>query len=593
MKKCEFDNSARHRTRTGLKADFTKLGSTFAKGDIAMSVLSRYLPRVDFDSEADFLQNFRLNVPENFNFVRDVVLHYAQHEPERRALVWCDDRGGELILTFADLARRAHQTARAFARLGVGPGDAVLLCLKGRWHFWTCLVALELLGAVGVPATHMLQTGDLVYRFRRLKFKAILAARERGLMNNIRAALVQEGLDLPCLSVDGPENDWPDFNEAAAREADAPLDDPPAARPDDTVLLYFTSGTTGMPKMVPHDRRYPLAHILTARYWHNCQDGGLHYTVADTGWAKCVWGKIYGQWLCGSAVFAYDYDAFDARRMIDRMRHYGVTSFCAPATIYRLMVKDGFDHLDFTALKHCCVAGEPLNPEIFRMWLERTGMELYEGFGQTESILQVATWIYTKPNPGSMGKPAPFYDVALLDSRDQPCDAGGVGEIALRAPEPGAFERPPGLFVGYRDDAEVTASTWHDGYYRTGDLAWRDEDGYYWFVGRSDDLIKSSGYKIGPFEVENALLSHPAVLECAVTGVPDPVRGQAVKATVVLTAGYRDRDEAGREALKKELQTHVKSFTEPYKYPRLVDFVDQLPKTPSGKIRRTALRGEK
>jgi acetyl-CoA synthetase len=360
------------------------------------------------------------------------------------------------------------------------------------------------------------------------------------------------------------------------------------------MLLYFTSGTTGFPKMIQFDHVYPLAHITTARYWLQNYDGGLHYTVADTGWAKCAWGKIYGQWLCGAPVFAYDYDSFDARAMLEKVSRHRVNTFCAPPTVYRMLIKENLDGYDLSHLRHCLTAGEPLNPEVYDRWLEKTGLKLREAYGQTESVVSVATTPWMDPKPGSMGKPLPIYDIRLLMADGSFCERGETGEIVIRADR----DRPPaGLFRGYRDDDDLTNSVWYDGWYHTGDLAWMDEDGFLWFVGRADDLIKTSGYRVGPFEVESAVMRHPAVLECAITGVPDPVRGQVIKATIVLTKNHRPPEGASpkevaehNERLTHEIQEHVKRVTEPYKYPRVVEFVLELPKTISGKIRRVQIR---
>jgi acetyl-CoA synthetase len=349
----------------------------------------------------------------------------------------------------------------------------------------------------------------------------------------------------------------------------------------DTLLIYFSSGTTGLPKMVSHDYTYPMGHIITAKYWQNVGEGGLHYTVADTGWAKAMWGQIYGQWIAGSGVFVYDYERFDAAQMLEKASKHGVTTFCAPPTIYRFLIKEDLTQYDFSTLKYAVTAGEPLNPEVYNKFLEFTGLRIMEGFGQTECVVCIANFPWMKPRPGSMGKPSPLYDIVLLNADEKICDVGEEGEITIKT----ADSKPPGLFRGYYKEKEKTASAWHDGYYHTGDTAWMDEDGYLWFVGRNDDIIKSSGYRIGPFEVESAVISHPAVLECAITGVPHPTRGQVIKATVVLTKGNKPSEE-----LKKEIQNHVKSVTAPYKYPRVVEFVEELPKTISGKIRRIEIR---
>ncbi len=566
-----------------------------------MSLLQRYCPQTEFADTEDFLSNFRLNIPDDFNFAHDVVDWYADNEPERLALVWCNDHRDELILNFRELRRRANQTANFFKSRGIKKGDSVMLCLKGRWQFWTCLIALHKLGAIGVPATHMLQTSNIVYRLQKLTFKMVLAAHEATLMENIKAAIEETGQKVDTCSVDGPVEGWEDFNTLVAAMPET-FERPAKNSPEATslrefILLYFTSGTTGYPKMIQFDHAYPLAHITTAKFWQQNTDGGLHYTVADTGWAKCAWGKIYGQWLCGAAVFAYDYDAFHAAEMMKMISKYKATTFCAPPTIYRMMIKEDLGGHDLSTLQHCVVAGEPLNPEVYNRWLEKTGHRLFEAYGQTESVVSVATTRWMDPKPGSMGKPMPIYEVKLMSTADGSiCEKGETGEIVIRADRDNP---PPGLFRGYRDDEELTSSVWYDGWYHTGDLAWQDEDGYLWFVGRADDLIKTSGYRVGPFEVESAVMQHPAVLECAITGAPDPIRGQVIKATIVLAKKYLPPEGSTpaeiaeyHKKLAKEIQEHVKNVTEPYKYPRQVEFVPQLPKTISGKIRRVEIRDE-
>ncbi|MDR3210492.1 MAG: AMP-binding protein [Planctomycetota bacterium] len=564
-----------------------------------MSLLKQYCPESEFVSTEEFYRNFRLNVPDDFNFSFDVVDWYADHEPERIALVWCDDSGHELTLNFQELRQRANRTANFFRTHRVGKGDFVMLCLKGRWQFWTCVVALHKIGAIGVPATHMLQTKNIVYRLENLGFRMILAAHESTLMGNIKQAIAETGQDIVTCSVDGAVEGWEDFNTLVDQESEVftrPAKGSPAAtRLREVILLYFTSGTTGYPKMIQFDHAYPLAHITTAKFWQGVEEGGLHYTVADTGWAKCAWGKIYGQWICGSAVFAYDYDVFDATRMMERIAKYRVTTFCAPPTIYRMMIKAEISGHDLSSLRHCCVAGEPLNPEVYNRWREKTGHRLFEAYGQTESVVSVANTPWMEPKPGSMGKPMPIYDLALMSVSDSNlCERGETGEIVIRAER----ENPPiGLFRGYRADEDLTSSVWSNGWYHTGDLAWQDEEGYLWFVGRADDLIKTSGYRVGPFEVESAVMQHAGVLECAITGVPDPIRGQVIKATIVLAKSHQPA--AGMppaeiakyyQTLTKEIQDHVKKVTEPFKYPRLVEFVPALPKTISGKIRRVEIR---
>jgi acetyl-CoA synthetase len=548
------------------------------------SLLDKYVSCVEFDSYEDFKDNFKINVPDNFNFAYDVVDTYAAEQPHKKALVWCNDAGEEKIFTFKDLEYFSKKTANLLKKFGIRKGDNVMLMLKSRYEFWFCLLALHRIGAVAVPATHMLTKKDVVYRVERANINTVICAPDEGVLDYVDKAHAEVSDILKNKIVVAMEKDgWINFEkelDLASEEFDRPIDED-AVSNDDISLNYFSSGTTGMPKMVQHNFIYPLAHIITAKYWQNVTDGGMHYTVADSGWAKCVWGKIYGQWITGSSVFVYDYDRFTADKMLENLVKYGVTSFCAPPTIYRFLIREDLSKYDFSKLEYCVTAGEPLNPEVYQKFLEITGLKLMEGFGQTETVVSIATYPWIEPKPGSMGKPSPEYDIILLNSEGKPCEVGEEGEIVIDT----SFAKPPGIFTGYRSDAAKTASVWHDGYYHTGDMAWIDEDGYYWFVGRADDIIKTSGYRVGPFEVESALIEHPSVLECAITGVPDPIRGQIIKATIVLTREY-----SASEELKKELQNHVKKATAPYKYPREVEFVDELPKTISGKIRRVEIR---
>lgn len=549
-------------------------------------LLERFVDRSDFQSYEDFARNLSIKVPDNFNFAFDVADVYAAEQPNKRALVWCDDHGNDRSFTFAELKFYSDKTANLFRSYGIGKGDHVMLILKGRYEFWFCLLGLHKLGAIATPATHMLTAKDIAYRVQTASIPMIVSVADDGLVEHIEDGQRQTGNQVRHkLLLGGARPGWIDFDaelEQAPAEFQRPTGDQVTCN-DDICLAYFSSGTTGYPKLIHHDMVYPLGHILTARYWQQNLDEGLHYTVADTGWAKVVWGKIYGQWICGSAVFVYDYERFSAANMAAMAARYGVTTFCAPPTIYRFLIKEDLSQYDFSGLKYCVVAGEPLNPEVYERFLKYTGIKLMEAYGQTELVVTIATWPWMEPKPGSMGKPCPLYKIDILNADGQPCEVGEEGEIVIDTRE----ERPLGLFPGYyRDDAK-TAEVWYDGYYHTGDMAWRDEDGYFWFVGRADDVIKSSGYRIGPFEVESALIEHPAVLECAITGIPDPDRGQVVKATIVLAKGF----EAGDE-LVEELQTHVKTVTAPYKYPRIIEFVPELPKTISGKIRRVEIRAK-
>jgi acetyl-CoA synthetase len=548
-----------------------------------MSLLDKFVKRTVFESYEDFYNNFELIVPEDFNFAFDVLDVIADERPDKTAMVWCDDKGNERIFSFEEMRRYTNKTANFFKSLGIKKGDAVMLILKRRYEFWFCLLALHKLGAICIPATHLLTAKDIVYRNNSADVKMIVAVAEDDVIKHIDVA-EKESPTLEYKVVTGGNFEgWIDLDKGileSPEEFKRPVGDE-ATNKDDISLLYFTSGTTGMPKMVQHDFSYPLGHIVTAKYWHNVTEDGLHLTVADTGWAKAVWGKIYGQWICGSAVFVYDYDKFVPKELLDVIVKYKVTTFCAPPTIYRFFIKEDLSKFDLSSLKHCSIAGEPLNPEVYYQFLKATGLKLMEIYGQTEMTVTIGNFVGMEPRPGSMGKPAPTYDIDLLDEVGNSCEIGEEGQIVVRTDK----RKPVGMFLGYYRNEELTQKAWSDDIYYTGDMAWKDEDGYYWFVGRADDVIKSSGYRIGPFEVESALLEHPAVLECAVTAVPDPDRGQLVKATIILARNYKGSDE-----LVKEIQDHVKKVTAPYKYPRIVEFVEELPKTISGKIRRVEIR---
>ena len=549
-----------------------------------MNLLSRFTNATKFRDYDDFYNNFKLNVPQNFNYAYDVVDEYAKLEHGKRALVWCDDAGEEKFFSFADIKRLSDKAANFFLRLGIDRGDRVLVILQRRYEYWISLMALSKIGAIAIPATHMLMEKDLVYRMDRAGVKAVLSVNEDELCENIRRAAKKVHSVQHIITI-GKREGFLDFSAETEKESDT-LDTPYKAERSekDIILLYFTSGTTGMPKMVCLSQRYTLAHIVTAKYWLNCMDDGLHFTLAETGWAKASWGKLFGQWLCGSAIFVYDFHGkFEPGDLLEHVQKYKITTFCAPPTVYRFMIKTDLSKYDLSSVKYMMTAGEALNPEIYRQIVLKTGHKIYEGFGQTETTVVCGTFAdYMEIRPGSMGKPSPLYYVQLLNDEDMPVEQGETGEICIRLREP-----QDGLFDGYYNDPALTATVKHDGYYHLGDLAYRDSDGYYWFVGRKDDIIKSSGYRIGPFEVESALMEHPAVLECAITGVPDTegVRGQLVKATIVLAKGFEASD-----ALIKELLNHVKKTTAPYKYPRVIEFVEELPKTISGKIRRVQIR---
>jgi len=548
-----------------------------------MNMLHKFLPRVEFESYEDFVENFTVNIPENFNFAYDIVDEMAKMAPDQTAMVWCNEKGDERVFTFSEIRYYTDKAANFFKSVGIKKGEPVMLILKRRYEFWFCLLALHKIGAICIPATHLLTAKDIIYRNNAADIKMIVCVAEDEVIKHIEDAL-PESPSIQCKALVGGSRDgWYDFNNELEKASDnfvRPVG-AEATTNSDISLLYFTSGTTGMPKMVQHNFVYPLGHIVTAKYWQNVIDGGLHLTVADTGWAKALWGKIYGQWIAGSAVFVYDYDKFVPKELLDVIVKHKVTTFCAPPTIYRFFIKEDLTKFDLSHLKHCSIAGEPLNPEVYNQFLKATGLKLYEAFGQTELTVTIGTFHWMEPRPGSMGKPSPGYDIDIVNENGESCEVGEKGQIVVRTDK----RKPVGMFEGYYRREDVTKNVWHDGMYHTGDMAWKDEDGYFWFVGRADDVIKSSGYKIGPFEVESALIEHPAVLECAITGVPDPVRGQVVKATVVLTKNYTPSEE-----LVKELQNHVKKVTAPYKYPRIIEFVDELPKTISGKIRRVQIR---
>lgn len=546
-------------------------------------MIERFLKQTTFTSQEDFKNNLEIRVPENFNFGYDVVDAWAAEEPDKPALLWTNDKGEHRQFSFADMKRYTDMTASYFQSLGIGRGDMVMLILKRRYEFWFSIVALHKLGAVVIPATHLLTKKDIVYRANAADIKMIVCAGESVITDHIVAALPDSPTVKTVVSV-GPEvpEGFLDFHQGI--ESAAPFVKPEHPNTNDDIsLMYFTSGTTGEPKMVAHDFTYPLGHIVTGYIWHNLKPDSLHLTIADTGWGKAVWGKLYGQWFAGANVFVYDHEKFTPANILQMIHDYKVTSLCAPPTIFRFLIHEDLTKYDLSSLQYCTIAGEALNPAVYDTFLKLTGIRLMEGFGQTETTLTVATMPWMTPKPGSMGLPNPQYDVDLIDCDGRSVEAGEQGQIVIHT----ANGKPLGLFKEYYRDAARTREAWHDGIYYTGDVAWKDEDGYLWFVGRADDVIKSSGYRIGPFEVESALMTHPAVVECAITGVPDEIRGQVVKATIVLAKGYKEQ--AG-EALVKELQNHVKRVTAPYKYPRVIEFVDELPKTISGKIRRVEIR---
>jgi len=546
-------------------------------------MLERFVENPVFKSQEDFIKNFKVNVPENFNFGYDVVDKWAAEAPEKKAMCWTNDRGEHIDFTFADMKKYSDRTASYLQSLGIGHGDMVMLVLKRRYEFWFAILALHKLGAVTIPATHLLTKKDLVYRNNAAGVKLIICSGEELITDHILEAMPESPTVQKLVSI-GPfvPEGFLDFQQGI-KDA-APYIRPEKANTNDDIsLMYFTSGTTGNPKMVAHDFTYPLGHIVTGSYWHNLSEDSLHLTIADTGWGKAVWGKLYGQWIAGANVFVYDHEKFAPADMLEMIQKYRITSLCAPPTIFRFLIREDLTKYDLSSLKYCTIAGEALNPAVFDTFYKLTGIKLMEGFGQTETTLTIATFPWMEPKPGSMGVPNPQYQVDLIRTDGASVEDGEQGEIIIRTSD----KKTLGLFKEYYRDPELTKNVWHDNIYHTGDVAWRDEDGYFWFVGRMDDVIKSSGYRIGPFEVESALMLHPAVVECAITGVPDEVRGQIVKATIVLSKEYKDK--AGDDLIK-ELQGHVKQVTAPYKYPRIITFVNELPKTISGKIRRVEIR---
>lgn len=541
-----------------------------------MSVYQQYCNEIV--DENGRLQKLTLEYPDNFNFGYDVVDKIADETPEKRALVWCNVEGEERIFSFADIKKYSNQMANVFRSAGIGHGDRVMLILKRHYEYWFAAVALHKLGAVMIPATHMLTVSDFVYRMKSSHAKAIVCTTQNEVPEKITAALKEANMTakLWCVqkNTDGFENLTETMKEASERLERV------QTKATDPMMLYFTSGTTGYPKGVIHEHSYPLAHIVTAKYWQQAEDNGLHFTVAETGWAKASWGKIYGQWLVGSAVMVYDFDNFEPKQLTTVINRYGVTSFCAPPTVYRYLVRKGIP--DMPSLRHATTAGEMLAPEVFRKFTERTGLQLCEGYGQTETTLLMANFKGYDAVEGSMGTPSPFYNIELRGKDGNPVGTYEIGEVVIVPEKAG---KQPGVFTAYLDNEEQYRYVWRDGVYHTGDAAYMDENGRYWFHGRFDDIIKTGGFRVGPYEVENVLMEHPAVVECSVIGVPDALRGQAIKAVIVLGAGY---------APSQELELEIKNFCNQklaeYKWIRLLEFVTEMPKTISGKIQKTVLR---
>ncbi len=565
--------------------------------------------------ENGVLQTYSVHYPDDFNFAYDIVDDIALNDPDRRAMVWVNPEGEEHVFTFADMKHWSDKTANFLASLGLGKGDFVMVILRRHYQFWFTALALNKLGCVMVPATFMLKEHDLEYRLNGASIKAIIATTVGDIADIVDSTLRDcdcptveklilvngagggltplddEGNPLtselcgPALSghegicaAGASRSGWLDFN-TGVREA-SPEFSRIETSVTDPMLMYFSSGTSGNPKMVLHNGTYAIGHLITAKHWHNVRPDGIHFTIADTGWGKAVWGKFYGQWMMEACVFTYDFDRYHPSEILNLVKRYGITTLCCPPTMYRLMMNEDFSQYDLSTLEYSTTAGEPLNPDIFEFWKANTGLTIFEGFGQTETPLTIGNLTNTTPRSGSMGKPVPLYNTRILRDDGSECDVGETGEICIDM-----TSAHPGIMMEYYRNPEKTADAIHDGWYHTGDTAWRDEDGYFWYVGRNDDVIKSSGYRIGPFEIESVMLEHPAVIDCAVTGVPDPIRGKAVKATVVLAPGFEGTDE-----LTRELQQWVKEQTAPYKYPRIIDYVAELPRTVNGKIRRVAIR---
>ncbi|WP_372774584.1 AMP-binding protein [Mangrovibacterium sp.] len=546
-------------------------------------MIEKYLTQTTYSDFEDFKANYKLVIPEDFNFAYDVVDGWAEKAPNKRALLWTNDQGESRSYTFSELKEITDRTAGYFSSLGIQKGDMVMAILKRRAEFWFTIIALHKIGAVIIPATHLLTSKDIIYRANAADIKAIICDGDNAIISHVDKAMPESPSVEKLISIgpDIPEG-WEDFQ--AGIQNSEPFQRPvEPTKNSDPIIVSFTSGTTGDPKMVMLDSVYPLAHIVTAKYWHNLHEDSIHLTIADTGWLKAVWGKLYGQWLVGATVFVYDHEKFTPSAILEVLSKYKVTSLCAPPTIFRFLIREDLTTYDLSALEWCTIAGEALNPEVYQKFYSQTGIKLREGYGQSETTLTIFTSPWVEPKPGSMGLPNPHYDIDLLTPDGHSAKAGEQGQIVIRYDK----DYPSGLFNGYYRNQKLTDDAMSEGIYYTGDLAWKDEDGYFWFVGRADDVIKSSGYRIGPFEVESALMTHPDVVECAITGIPHDIRGQIVKATVVLALDCKHK--AGDD-LVKELQDHVKGVTAPYKYPRVIEFVDDLPKTISGKIRRVEIR---
>ena len=532
------------------------------------------------EAENGALQRIEFKNEDKFNFAFDIVDEIAKKSPEKLAMLHIDKHKVERRFTFNDMKRASNQCANYFKSLGIKKGDRVMLVLKRHYQFWYAILALHKLGAVAIPATNLLQEHDFDYRFNAAEVSAIVCTADGDVAHQVDLAEPASPTLKTKILVGGEREGWHNFDEEFPLFSAHFYRTEDTACGDDLMLMFFTSGTTGYPKIAAHNYKYALGHYVTAKYWHGVDENGLHFTISETGWGKALWGKLYGQWLCEGAVFTYDFDRFDAADILPMFAKYHITTFCAPPTMLRMMIKQDISQYDLSSIKHMTTAGEALNPEVYRQFEKATGLQIMEGFGQTELTLMIANLMGNSHKLGSMGKPTPAYDVDILDPDGNPVPDGETGEIVVKTSD----KVPCGLFAGYYKNQEKTDEVWHDGYYHTGDTAWRDEDGFYWYVGRVDDVIKSSGYRIGPFEIESVIMELPYVLECGVSAAPDEVRGQVVKASIVLVKGTEPTEE-----LKKEIQDYVKHHTAPYKYPRIVVFKDELPKTISGKIQRNKL----
>lgn len=557
--------------------------TNFDLAQIENPVIDRFV-KTETDSDGALSKISFMN-EETFNFGFDIVDALAEKTPDKTALIYVSDDMQERRFTFAEIKKYSNMTANYFLSKGIKKGDTVMLVLKRHYQFWFSIIALHKIGAIVIPATNQLVQHDFTYRFKAADVKAIICTGEGDVAHQVELAIEECGMNIKTIIANGERDGWDSFDKEMYDFSDVfdrPEDPEKLSCGSEPMLMFFTSGTTGYPKIAMHSHKYALGHFITARYWHNVDPNGIHFTISDTGWGKALWGKLYGQWMSETCVFVYDFNRFDANKILPMFKKYNITTFCAPPTMYRFFIKEDLSKFDLSSIKYATVAGEALNPEVYNQFLKATGVKLMEGFGQTETTLAIGNFVGMTAKPGSMGKPSVLYDIDIVDPDGKSVKTGETGEIVIRVDK----EIPCGLFMEYYHDEEKTKEVWYDGMYHTGDTAWRDEDGYFWYVGRVDDVIKSSGYRIGPFEIESVIMELPYVLECGVSAAPDPVRGQVVKASIVLTKGT-----VGTDELKKEIQDYVKKHTAPYKYPRIVEFRDELPKTISGKIRRVELKG--